>query len=352
MSINTGAPLPYPTADEALGEKLYPDEAATVLKLADTVEKIVRATYQPGGAKRDVHAKTTGCMRAEFRVHASLPPSLAKGVFIPGKTYPCYLRFSNGSGDPKQFADGHDDGRGLAIKLLGVPGEKILETDKDAMTQDFVMINHPIFFTNDPHTYLTLLEKASGGNFLTKLTIPFDLGLKGTGLFKELNSGKISNPLQVQYFSASAYHLGTGPDRQAVKWSVKPVSDEVDPMPKHPGHDFLTEAMKAALAKGPVELKFLIQPRTSDKLSVEDTMHEWKEEDAPFYEAATIHIPAQDFDTPELRKLGETMSFNVWHALPEHRPLGGVNRMRRVVYERISRIRNQMNSVERAEPVA
>lgn len=79
-------------------------------------------------------------------------------------------------------------------------------------------------------------------------------------------------------------------------------------------------------------------------------MTEWKEEVAPFWEVATIRIPAQQFDTPELKKLGETLSFNVWHAVEEHRPLGAVNRMRKVVYERISRVRNEMNSHERAEP--
>lgn len=79
-------------------------------------------------------------------------------------------------------------------------------------------------------------------------------------------------------------------------------------------------------------------------------MTEWKEDAAPFHEVATIHIPSQDFDTPEFKRLGETLSFNVWHALPEHRPLGAVNRMRKIVYDRISSVRNQMNSAERREP--
>ncbi len=343
------ADIGHPVADELLGEALHPDEAAITTQIADAVEKGIRAQYLPGAARRDVHAKSTGCMRAEFRVNDTIPDALAKGVFIPGKVYQAYLRFSNGSGDPRQTADGHDDGRGLAIKLLGVAGEKLLETDRSATTQDFVMINHPFFFTSDPHTYLTLIQKASG-NLLTKLTIPFDLGLKGTGRFKELNSGKISNPLQIRYFSASAFQLGNGSDRQAVKFSVEPTSNEVDPMPAHPGHDFLRDAMRVTLRQRAVTLKFLIQPKTSDKLSVEDAMTEWREEDAPFYEVATIHIPVQEFDTPELNTLGETLSFNIWHALPEHRPLGAVNRMRKVVYERISRVRNEMNSVERKEP--
>lgn len=349
MPTNSDTPLLYPTADEQLGEQLYPNEEDLTLQIASEVEKGIRAQYQAGNARRDVHSKATGCMKAEFRVNDSIPEDLAKGVFIPGKVYQALIRFSNGSGDPKQQADEHDDGRGMAIKLLDVPGRKILETDRDATTQDFVMINHPVFFTNDPHTYLTLIQKASG-NLLTKLTIPLNLGLRGTNLFKELNSGKISNPLQIRYFSASAFRLGMGPSRQAVKFGVTPASDVLDPMPEHPGHDFLRDMMKATLEKGTVTLKFLIQPRTSDSQSVEDCMHEWKEEEAPFYEVATIRIPPQNFDTPEQNALAEKLSFNVWHALPEHQPLGCINRMRKVVYERISRVRNEMNSVERREP--
>jgi hypothetical protein len=60
--------------------------------------------------------------------------------------------------------------------------------------------------------------------------------------------------------------------------------------------------MKATLARGPVTLKFLIQPRASDKFSGEDAMEEWTGAGAPFYEAATIHIPKRDFDTPEMRR--------------------------------------------------
>ncbi|ORX99473.1 heme-dependent catalase [Basidiobolus meristosporus CBS 931.73] len=340
--------VPFPTIDEGLGEKLYPDEATLTTQIADHIEKTIREQYQAGNALRDVHAKATGCVKAEFRVNQSIPDGLAKGVFIPGKVYQALIRFSNGSGDPNQ-SDDHNDGRGMAIKLLGVPGQKLLETDRDATSQDFIMINHPVFLLNDPHTYLSLIQKASG-NLLTKLTIPFTLGLKGTLLARELNLGKISNPLQTQYYSAVPYQLGVGPDRQAVKFSVKPSSDVVDHMPDHPGPNFLREAMRTTLQQGDVTMKFMVQPRTTDGMSVEDSMNEWDQEQAPFHEVATIVIPKQDFDTTELNKLGETLSFNPWHSLPEHRPLGSLNRTRKIVYERISRVRNGMNSVPRQEP--
>jgi Catalase len=239
MSAKSGTnPFPYPEADEYLGEKLFPNEAALTGQLADTIEKGVRAQYQTGNARRDVHSKATGLLKAEFRVNDTLPDELAKGVFVPGKSYQAWIRFSNGSGNPAQ-GDNNEDGRGMAIKLLDVPGEKILETDRHAKTQDFVMINHPYFLTNDPHTYLSLVQKAGSSNLLTKLTIPFALGLKGTKLAKELNQGKISNPLQIRYFSAVPYQWGIGPDRRVVKFSVTPASDTVDPIPENPGPEYL-----------------------------------------------------------------------------------------------------------------
>jgi hypothetical protein len=76
--------VPYPSIDEALGEKLYPDEEAITSQIADAVEKGIRTQYQAGTARRDVHSKSTGFMRAEFRVHDDIPKSLAKGVFVPG----------------------------------------------------------------------------------------------------------------------------------------------------------------------------------------------------------------------------------------------------------------------------
>lgn len=340
--------LAYPEPDPFLGEVLHDNEAQLAEQLADAIEKGVRAQYQKGDARRDVHAKSTGCVRAVFRVNDTIPDSLAKGVFVRGKSYQAWIRFSNGAADPT-LSDNNEDGRGMAIKLLDVPGEKLLDNQQNATTQDFILINHPVFFINDPRRYIALVEKA-GGSLLEKLTIPFAVGLKTVQLFKEGNAGKISNPLQVRYFSAVAYQLGVGPDRQAVKYSVKPALDVVDPIPANPGHDYLSAAIQASLLKGGVTMKFMVQTRTSPQLSVEDAMVEWPETEAPFHEIGTIYIPMQAMNTPEREQIGENLSFNAWHALPEHRPLGAANRLRKIVYDRISRVRHEINGVERREP--
>ncbi|KAF9916906.1 hypothetical protein FBU30_001101 [Linnemannia zychae] len=360
MASNDAArDVPFPsTIDEYLGERAQEHEAEFTTRLADSIDQSIRHRYQNGEAKRDVHARATGILKAKFRVNDDLPPQFAnKGIFIPGKPYDALVRFSNASGDAKK-TDQHQDGRGFAIKLLDVPGEKLLESDKDATTQDFVMINHPIFFSNDTKSYLELIKKSNPeSSVLEKLTIPFTLGLKGTLIAGQLTTGKIANPLQVQYYSAVPYQLGLGSDRIAVKYSAKPIvtKQDKDHLPHgHVADDYLHQTIKRTLSPTTgkaVEFKFMIQPRVGPHMDVEDSMKEWSQQESPFQEVATIIIPPQEVDSEELNKLGERLSFNPWHSLPDHRPLGSVNRTRKVVYERISRVRDEMNHVPRQEPV-
>lgn len=344
--LNTSKALIYPNIDPSLSESLYPNEAATAKQIADTIEMSIRKEYVTDIALRDAHPKAHGCVRAEFKINETLPPLLAQGVFIPGKTYQAWIRFSNGSSNAKQ-ADIKKDARGMAIKLLDVSGKNL--SDENSSTQDFIMINHPVFFANDPARYLSFMQDINSDKFLKKLHIPFALGAKGTWI--ALNSrNKISNPLQTRYWSMVPYQLGLGDHRQAVKYSARACSTIVSPIPARPNRDFLREALRTSLQESDACMEFLVQPRTSTSMSVEDSMTEWKEDQAPFYEVATIHISKQVFDTPEQNKFCENLSFTPWHALVEHKPLGGINRMRKIIYEQISRVRHEMNSTERLEP--
>jgi Catalase len=341
--------LRYPSIDAQLGEHLYPDEKPIAEKLSVVIEESIRKQYSARSARRDAHPKAHGCVKAEIQILETLPDTLAKGLFIPGKTYQAWIRFSNGSGDPTH-ADIKRDARGMAIKVLGVPGKKLLEDEAQATTQDFIMINHPVFFATDPARYLSFMDDANSDHFYRKLLIPFDLGAKGTRIALETRNSKISNPLQTRYWSMVPYQLGTGPGRQAVKYSVRACSSVADPMPKEPGHDFLRDALRNTLQNGDACMEFLVQPRTSDRMDVEDSRIEWKEAQAPFYKIARIRIPQQVFDTPEQNAFCENLSFTPWHALPEHKPLGVTNRLRKIIYDHISRVRHEMNGAIRQEP--
>lgn len=341
--------LPYPSIDPGLDEALYPDEQALAQEIGVVIEKSIREEYRPGSARRDAHPKAHGCVKAEVQVMDTLPENLTKGVFTPGKTYQAWIRFSNGSTNATR-ADIKGDARGMAIKVLGVPGEKLLEDEKRASTQDFIMINHPVFFANDPRRYLSLIANGSSDSFSEKLLTPFALGIKGMLIAWRTTRKKISNPLQTRYWSMVPYQLGTGSDRQAVKYSARSCSATPDPMPDNPRHDFLRDALRTTLQKGDACMELLVQPRTSRSMSVEDSMTEWKEANAPFYKVAAIRIPRQTFDTSEQNEFCEDLSFTPWHAIPEHKPLGVTNRLRKVIYDRISRVRHEMNSARRQEP--
>ncbi|KAF9433807.1 hypothetical protein BGZ76_008958 [Entomortierella beljakovae] len=350
MSSDSSHDVPFPEIDEALGERLQPNEAETTTKIANSLESFIRRKYEdhPGEARRDVHAKATGVVRAQFKVHENIPAQLAKGVFVPGKSYDAIIRFSNGSENPRE-KDDSGDSRGFAIKLLNVPGPKILESDKDATTQDFVLLNVPFFFVNDTQKYFEASSKNFSGSTLQKLMIPFSLGLKGSLNAFKMGTGKIANPIQVPYFSAVPYQLGLGDERLAVKYAVKPVSTNQDSIPHNPDGNFLHHALKSTLEKEDVQYKFSIQTR-ANSMDVEDSMTTWCETESPFQEVATITIPKQDVDSQETVALGERLSFNPWHSLKEHKPLGSLNRTRKIVYERISRVRDSINSVPREEP--
>jgi hypothetical protein len=339
----------YGEVNAQLGEHPYPNEMRIADELSTAIEESIRKQYGVGTARRDAHPKAHGCVKAQFSVLDSIPDNLAEGIFIPGKTYEAWIRFSNGSGDPNR-ADIKRDARGMAIKVLGVPGKKLLQDEQEAQTQDFILINHPVFFATDPARYLAFMQDADSPSALRKLLIPFALGAKGTLIALETRHSRIANPLQVRYWSMVPYQLGADSSGQAVKYSVRACSAPVDKMPNKPAHDFLRDALRDTLRRGDACMEFLVQPRTSKGMDVEDSRIEWKEPQAPFYKVATILVPRQVFDTPEQNEFCENLSFTPWHALPEHRPLGVTNRLRKVIYDNISRVRHQMNGVIRQEP--
>jgi hypothetical protein len=70
---------------------------------------------------------------------------------------------------------------------------------------------------------------------------------------------------------------------------------------------------------------------------------------SPYRKVATIRIPAQSFESPARMQYCENLVFSPWHTLPEHRPLGGINRAREVVYAVMSKRRHELNGVSSAK---
>jgi hypothetical protein len=58
-----------------------------------------------------------------------------------------------------------------------------------------------------------------------------------------------------------------------------------------------------------------------------------------------IEIPPQDISSPGTQYHGETLSFSPWNCLKDHRPLGGLNRVRLMVYRTSKDVRHRLNGI-------
>ena len=92
--------------------------------------------------------------------------------------------------------------------------------------------------------------------------------------------------------------------------------------------------------------EFEVQVRTNPiTMPIEDPTIEWDEHDAPFVQVARVTIPIQ---RPEQGEACEILSYTPWHSLPEHRPLGGISRVRLDVYREVSKLRHELNGQTRS----
>lgn len=346
--------------DEEIGERAEPDEADSIQRMADVMTGYISRRYSEGRqpALRGAHAKTHGCVRASFDVDASLPSELRQGIFVPGKRYKAWIRFSNGASEIN--SDKTKDARGMAIKLLGVAGAKILDEEKDAETQDFIMINHPFFFVDNPRQYLAMLkglhEKmiSEKPNVFNTIAAAWSLGMRNSRLALKISGTRIANPLYEQYWSMTPYRLGAGPGRKAIKFFAKSCTHDKPSAPgffSRPDADYLSKAMATTLSLGDACFNFYLQTfKDFASTPIEQSTVEWKEDAAPPVFVARITIPAQTFDSPAQMAFCENLSYTPWHALPEHKPLGSVNRARRVIYTAVSKARHALNKAQRSEP--
>jgi Dyp-type peroxidase family len=334
------AHLPCPHESVPPGEEKFTAKLTALL-----MDKVVR-DYPTGTTRRDAHAKHHGCVHAEFQVERDLRPELRVGIFSEPRVYKAWIRFSNQDGVPQP--DIKSDIRGMAIKLLGVAGDKLLEDERDAQTQDFLLISTNRFVTKDVKEFHDLIAATIKGTWhlVWFLINPFDSHFRVLrNLWTSLR--RYPNPLEIRYFSTTPYLFGA----RAVKYSARPTGACSSQIPPSPSRDYLREAMKESLQKGEVHFDFLIQFQADPyNTPIEDPGQEWSETISPFHKVATIRIPSQSFDSEEQMAFGENLSFTPWHSLPIHRPLGGINRARKVAYQAVSVVRHQRNQVLRKEP--
>lgn len=310
-------------------------------------EKVMRDFKNNGDiARRDAHPKAHGCVKGEFTINHDIPVKAQIGLFShAGETFDTVIRFSNGTVLKK---DDEADVRGMAIKVLGVEGEKVKNDENLDSVQDFLAVSHPVFLADNLEDYRdffkkVVMEKSPMSYFFPSVN-PYSWRMTALKIAREIKAIKHANLLELSYFSMTPYGLG---DKENMKFSTKPCDQNKKSIfPDHPSENFLRERLVEDLTQGEACFDFYIQ-LSENRLPLDKAMTLW---DSPSIKVARIVIPAQKFDSDKELDLCENMAFDPWNALKAHMPKGSLNRSRKVVYDEVSKLRHKLNAREIVYP--
>jgi hypothetical protein len=304
-----------------IGKEYPPEgESAVIDELSALHLKVHQV--QPGPSLRGEHPKQHAGLWATLRVRADVPEKMRVGLFAAPRRYTALVRFSNGRGPDDTKPEVH----AMAVKVLVPDGEGL------PRMQDFIVADHPVFFARNVRHVLAFLAATVKGTPVPELAATDFPKLVG------FSSVARTSLLAMTYWSQTPYKLGDS----AAKYLVTPSEGaEALELPLGSSPDCLREALveQLTLRKIGAEFDLSVNPQTdADAMPVEDPTVEWTS--APV-RLATLSIYPQRFDSTEQMAFFENLSWSPWNALPEHMPLGGINRARRKVYEDSSALRHR-----------
>ncbi len=314
--------------------------------------------YSPYHFTRDAHPKGHGCLLASFNVYDQIDSRFAYGVFgARKKQYESIIRFS--SGNPRIQVDSKWnplkwDVQGMAIKLFDVDGDKLMPGDEQGRTQDFLLMNNPVFFirTLEEYAQLNRMLAADLGNpraYFHQGLNPMHWHVRELILGSMAQKPRPESLMTTQFYSGSAYRLGP---LQYVKYSMIPCRTNQPVADLKTGKldsdavtaDYLRLELARQSENGGACFDFAVQAQVQGKnMPVEDTTVKWSEKDSPFIRLARVTVKMVENNTPKMNEQCENTSFNPWHTLPDHEPVGVMNRVRQQLYLAMSRFRQAKN---------
>ena len=345
-------------------ETPQPDESQTFDQLAEVNHQISEVMLERfRHAFRTVHAKSHGILKGVFKINDNLPESLRQGLFAFAASYPVMIRFSTNPGDI--LDDTVSVPRGIAVKVLGVPGE-MLPSNQGNVTQDFVFASGKTFAAPDAKAFMKsqkmFLDHANDSDAVKKAVSGAAratnavLGLVGAKSATLTGMGYPPNNIIGETFgSQTAFRYGS----YIAKFVIEPLSESTKALAKqrldivgHPSAirdavvDFFKTKGETAVWQVAVQLCAGLE-----KMPVEDPTVEWPEDLSPYQPVATITAGPQDPNSPARRVYGdEVLFFTPWHALAAHQPLGNINRARLKSYQVSSTFRHKQNDRKMIEP--
>ncbi len=350
--------IPYSDAVETV----QPGEAETFNQIAATMLDISRKVGQrQRHTVRSVHAKSHGLLRAEFTILPGLDEQLRQGLFATEKSYGAVMRFSTNPGDI--LSDHISTPRGLAIKIIGVEGD-MLPNHAGQVTQDFVFNNASTFHSPNAKDFLkgiTLLDKHANDSEALKQAVSSTAQTAEEGLelvgqksaFLKGFGNPPTHPLGETYHTAVPLRFGD----YFGKLHLVPVTKNLTALKgKHIDHPASWNAVKDSIVsffqRETAGWELRVQLCTNlEKMPVEDASVEWAEDLSPSRRIARLTAQSQNaYSDPRRVWVDEQLSFNPWHSLAAHRPLGNIMRARFQSYQASSQYRHSVEGRPLVEP--
>ena len=356
--MSLSPPIPYSPDVEVVSE----NESEVVKGLIEAFDVILHRTSEDyGHAVRSVHAKSHAILKGKLIIDSGLPEELSQGLFAASGRHDVYIRMSTNAGDI--LPDDISLPRGLALKVVDVAGERL--PGAEGATQDFVMVNGPVFQAPTADKFLgnlKLLAKTTDRLEGTKQVvsallrgISATLGAVGiqSSAVNSLGGAPNVDPLGETYYSTTPFRYG----KYIAKFSLAPISQHLKDLTGQiidasDRPDAIRETVRQEMAAIDGSWEFRVQLcRDLEKQPIEDPTVLWDESDAPFMRVGVIDVASQDSWNPNLvQAVNEEMRFSVWTGLAAHQPLGNINRARRATYRHSSEFRASFNRCPFHEP--
>jgi hypothetical protein len=311
-------------------EAIPEGEEERFARYATRLCELQKKNASDGKTARALHARAIAGVEAELEVLADLPEHARYGVFAKPHTYKAFVRYSNGA--PRRQHDKVGDVRGLAIKVRGVEGKKVIPGMEDALTQDFLLIQTSSGPFRNADEFMTVVF-AAATPALALFKLVGQLGpIRTFQILKRFRASMgppIATLAGIPFYSTVPIRIGPYSGR----YMLEPQQAKGAAAPADRGPTYLADDLAERLRKNPIVYEMKLQFFEDEaKTPIEDPSIDW---DTPYVTVARLTIPQQDVTSPmgrDIAKRVEGLSFDTWHALEEHRPLGGMQRARKHGY--------------------
>lgn len=350
-----------------IGEEVVPPgEAYQTQENAKLMGENLRRRDIPGYAKRSFHPKSHGCLHGKFTVDPNLATDLQLGPFQPGMEYPVWSNWATATPLYPQN-DGPTGtpigtlGRSVGLKMFGLnQGKSLLPGFEDVDEMHFLMNNGQGFWCNDLKCFFSLvtayLHGDLSGSGIPKFAEKYPEAMGR--LMQENAEGHIGHMFNLKYWGQAPFSFGKG---RAFKYFIQECSE--DPMEVHSagknyGEDefpkvndsddpnVLRNRLRETMGEQEAcfSLWFQFQEDTC-KQPIEDGSAIWELDESPPRFMGDIIFPKQELpEDPETDPHCQNAGFQPYQMPQEFKPLGGLNRGRKLAYSHTIAARQGFNN--------